>query len=104
MNVVVQSKTLEITDALRAFCHKQASKVSRFGKKISSVSIYIENVKRKKNDPRSASVKYSVTIPGAVLVVQRTATNMYEAVVDATNGITRQMRKTKEKRITKKRN
>lgn len=104
MNVIVQSKTLEITDALRAFCEKQASKVSRFGRKISSITIHIENISRKKNDPTAASVQYSVDIPGRVLVVKRTAVNLYDAVVDATNGIMRQVRKTKEKRITKKRN
>lgn len=104
MNVTVQSKTLEVTDALRAFCEKHARKVDRFGRKISSVNIYIENVKRKKNDPTSASVQYSVKLPGSILVVKRTAVDMYDAVIDATNGIMRQIRKCKEKRISKKRN
>lgn len=103
MNITVQSKTLEITDALRAFCEKQARKVNRFGKKISSVNIYIENIKRKKNDPNSASVLYSVNLPGRVVVVKRKAVNLYDAVVDATQGIMRQIKKTKEKRIEKKR-
>ena len=52
MNVIVQSKTLEVTDALRAFCEKQAQKVNRFARRFSSVTIYIENIKRKKNDTR----------------------------------------------------
>jgi ribosomal subunit interface protein len=103
MNITVQSKTLEVTDALRAFCEKQASKVNRFGRKISSINIHIENVKRKKNDPSAASVLYSVNLPGKVVVVRRKAVNMYEAVVDATNGIIRQVRKSKERRITRKR-
>ncbi|MDH5532890.1 MAG: ribosome-associated translation inhibitor RaiA [Candidatus Pacebacteria bacterium] len=103
MNITVQSKTLEVTDALRAFCEKQASKVGRFGRNISQINIHIENITRKKNDPTAASVQYSVDLPGKVLVVKRTAVNMYDAVVDATNGIMRQVRKTKEKRITKKR-
>lgn len=103
MNVSVQSKTLEVTEALRSFCEKQAGKVSRFSQKISSVSIYIENIAKKKNDPAAASVKYAVNIPGQVLVVKRRATDMYEAIVDATNGIMRQVRKEKEKRIDKKR-
>jgi ribosomal subunit interface protein len=103
MNITVQSKTLEITDALRAFCEKQAKKVNRFGRRISSINIHIENVKRKKNDPTSASVMYSVNLPGKVVVVKRKAVNMYDAVVDATNGIMRQVRKTKEKRIMRNR-
>lgn len=104
MNVIVQSKTLEITDALRAFCEKQARKVSRFSKKISSINIYIENISRKKNDPNAASVQYSVNVPGKVVVVKKTSVNLYDAVVDATNSIMRQVRKSKEKRIDKKRN
>ncbi len=103
MNVSVQSKTLEITEALRSFCERQANKVSRFSQKISSVNIYIENVAKKKNDPEAASVQYSVNLPGQVLVVKRRATDLYEAIVDATNGIMRQVRKEKEKRIDKKR-
>lgn len=103
MNITVQSKTLEITDALRAFCEKQAKKVNRFGRRITSINIHIENVKRKKNDPTAASVMYSVNLPGKVVVVKRKAVNMYDAVVDATNSIMRQVRKTKEKRITRNR-
>lgn len=103
MNVSVQSKTLEITEALRLFCEKQARKVARFSQKISSINIYVENIAKKKNDPASASVQYAVNVPGQVLVVKRRAADLYEAVVDATNGIMRQVRKEKEKRIDKKR-
>ncbi|MCL4208510.1 ribosome-associated translation inhibitor RaiA [Patescibacteria group bacterium] len=103
MNVSVQSKTLEITEALRLFCEKQAGKVARFSQKISSINIYVENIAKKKNDPAAASVQYAVNVPGQVLVVKRRAADLYEAVVDATNGIMRQVRKEKEKRIDKKR-
>lgn len=104
MNVSVQSKTLEITEAMRNFCHKQAKKLNRLGRRISNINIYIENNKKKKNDPGAASVKYSVSLPGKVVVVKRRAVNMYDAVVDATNSALRQVRKRKEKRITKQRN
>lgn len=103
MNISVQSKTLEITAALRNFCEGQARKLGRFGRKISSINIYIENIAKKKNDPEGASVQYAVNVPGQVLVVRRRATDLYEAIVDATNGIMRQVRKDKEKRIDKKR-
>lgn len=103
MNVSVQSKTLEVTQAIRKFCENQAQKLGRFGQKISAINIYIENISKKKNDPEGASVQYSVNVPGQVLVVKRRATDLYEAIVDATNGIMRQVRKEKEKRIDRKR-
>lgn len=103
MNVSVQSKTLEITTALRKFCEGQAQKLGRISQKISSISIYVENIAKKKNDPTGASVQYSVNVPGKVLVVKRKAADLYEAVVDATNGIMRQVRETKERRLDRKR-
>lgn len=103
MNVSVQSKTLEVTAALRQFCQKQAAKVGRFSRKISSINIYLENISKKKNDPSGATVQYSVNLPGKVLVVKRRAVNMYEAIVDATNGIMRQVREVKERRLDKNR-
>jgi len=104
MNISVQSKTLEITEAMRGFCYQQAKKLNRLGRRISSINIYIENIKKKKNDPGSASVKYSVSLPGKQVVVRRRAANMYDAIVDATNSVLRQVRKRKEKRISKQRN
>lgn len=103
MNVSVQSKTLEVTEAMRQFCLRQAQKLGRFSQKISSINIYIENIAKKKNDPNGASVQYSVNLPGRVLVVKRRAVDLYEAIVDATNGIMRRVREAKERRLDKKR-
>lgn len=103
MNISVQSKTMEVTDAIRQFCTQQAKKTGRFGRRIQSINIYIESNKKKKNDPTSTIVKYSVNLPGKVVVVRRTAVNLYDAVVDCTNSVMRQVRKFKEKRINRKR-
>lgn len=103
MNISVQSKTFAVTDALRNFCLKQAKKMARFNKTISSINIYVENNKKKKNDPGSASVQYSVNVPGRVLVVKRKAVNIYDAVVDATGSVIRQVREFKHKRLPRNR-
>ena len=58
---------------------------------------------QKSNDPGANSVTFHVSIPGKDLVVKKTAVDMYEAVVDATSGAMRQLRKHYERRRTLKR-
>jgi ribosomal subunit interface protein len=103
MHVIVQSKTLPVTDSLRQFIHRQARKLERLGIRISKASIFLEHV-GKKDDMSNAIVKYAVSMPGKKrIVVKRCAADMYQAVVDATDRVIRQLRKAKEKRIERHR-
>lgn len=99
MNVLVQGKTLEVTKSLRAFIMKQAEKLTKVGVRILNVRVYLEQVARKANDSKRALVKYKVELPGKDIIVKRRAKDIYEAVVDATDSVVRQVRKLKEKRI-----
>lgn len=103
MKVIIRSKTLEVTKALQAFIKKQAQKLTKSGQRISKITVFLETVRRKKNDSSAATVKFHVDIPGKNIVVKRQAEDMYKAVVDAANRANRYMRKTKERRLTKKR-
>jgi putative sigma-54 modulation protein len=104
MTVFVQAKSLPITQALRKFIQEQASKIVKFSGKVSQISVYLEKASfRKNNDPLVASVKYHVKMPGKDIVVTRRATDMYDAIVDATDRVSRQVRKFKERRLTLKR-
>lgn len=103
MRVIVRSKTLEVTKALRDFIVKQAEKVAKSGQKISQITVFLESITRKKNDLRSSSVKFHIDVPGKNIVVKRQAQDMYVAIVDAADRASRYIRKTKEKRLTKKR-
>ena len=103
MKVIVRSKTLEVTKALRNFIGQQAQKIAKTGQKISKITVFLESIARKKNDLRSATVKFDIDIPGKNVVVKRHAQDMYVAIVDAANRARRYIRKTKEKRLTKKR-
>lgn len=103
MHVIVQSKTLPVTDSLRQFIERQARKLERLGIRISKTRIFLENI-GKKDDLSNATVKYAVSMPGKKrVVVTRCASDMYEAVVDATDRVMRQLRKVKEKRISRNR-
>lgn len=100
MNVIVQSKTLPITDGMRQCIDRQTHKLQKLGIRIDKVRIFLENLARKKNDTKSARVTYAVALPGKKeVVVMRHAADMYAAIVDATNSLIRQVREEKERRI-----
>jgi len=103
MTVLVQAKSIPVTKALRAFVQQQAAKVARLTDRVSQITVYLEKTsKRKSNDPRATSVRYHIKLPGKDVVVRRKAVDMYDAIVDATDRATRQVRKLKEKRLQKR--
>jgi ribosomal subunit interface protein len=103
MTVIVESKRMKITKGLRQFAQKQASKLSRLEKGISKISIYLENVANKRRDMAANLVTYSVFMPGKHIVVKKKATDMYEAISEATSAAMRKVRKSCEKRFKIKR-
>ncbi len=103
MTVIVESKKMKVTQAIRMFAQKQANKLMKLGKGVSQVRIHLEKVAKKKSDSRANLVTYCVSIPGKDIVVKKHAADMYAAIVDATEGAVRQLRKSQEKRMTIKR-
>lgn len=100
MHIIVQSKTLAITEGLQQCIHRQARKLERLGVKISKVRVFLETLRKKRSDNKNASVTYAIGLPGKKeVVVVRQAADMYEAIVDATNRVIRQVRKAKERRL-----
>jgi len=103
MTVIVESKKMKVTQAIRIFAQNQAEKLKKIEKGVSQVRIYLESVAKKKSDARSNIVTYCVKIPGKEIVVKKHAVDMYAAIVDATAGAVRKLRKANEKRMTFKR-
>lgn len=103
MDVIVTSKTLQVTQALRAAAIRQAEKLFRFGKKVIKVRVTLEKVTRKRHDIQATIVQYQVELPGKRIIVRRKAQDMYEALVDAASSAARQVRKVKEKQLHFKR-
>jgi ribosome-associated translation inhibitor RaiA len=69
------------------------------GIRISKTRVFLENI-GKKDDMQNATVKYAINLPGKKsIIVKRCAADMYQAVIDATDRVSRQIRKVKEKRI-----
>lgn len=104
MNVIVQSHDVKVTKALKKFVTDQAQKLNRLLPSSTQINVFLEKVSRKKSDPSSNKVKYSIELPGKrMVVVKKTAVDMYHAVVDATDTTFRHLRKAKEKVLTKRR-
>ncbi|PIR59236.1 MAG: ribosomal subunit interface protein [Candidatus Pacebacteria bacterium CG10_big_fil_rev_8_21_14_0_10_56_10] len=99
MRIIVQSKTVRVTQALRAFVRKQALKMLKH-QRVIGVRVYLETVAKRSNDPQGTTVKYQVEVPGKDIVVKRQAADLYQAIASATRRALRQVRKAKEKRIT----
>lgn len=103
MTVIVESKKMRVTQAIRLFAQDHARKLSKLGKSVSQVRIYLENIAKKKMDKHANSVTYLISVPGKDIVVKKSAADMYQAIVDATQGAMRKLRKVSERRTTIKR-
>lgn len=100
MTVIVESKRMKVTNALRAFIENQTRKIVKLNKNTTNVRVHLETVEKKSNDPLSNIVTFLIEIPGKNIVITKRAVNMYDAIVDATSGAARQLRKRYEKRKT----
>ncbi len=97
MTVLVESKQVKVTKALREFATKQANKLNKLGKKISKVTVYLETITKKSNDPQANKVTFTLEVPGKNVVVRKHAVDMYVAIVDAAHAAVRQLRKKVER-------
>jgi ribosomal subunit interface protein len=102
MNILVQAKNGEASQALRSFIKSQLAKVEKLGVPIRQVRVFLENISRKDNDPHRASVVVDVDIAGKKKVsVRSRAHDLYQAVMEVSQDTIRQVRKQKEKKMTK---
>lgn len=103
MTVLVEAKNMEVTESLRQHVIKQAQKLSKIGKRVVGVRVFLETVAKKSNDPHANYVTFQVMIPGKDVVVRKQAADMYEAIVQAARSSVRYVRKLAERRLTRSR-
>ncbi len=103
MQVIVESKNVEVTSAIRSHAQKQAQKLTKVYKKINIARFFLDNLKKKSNDPKANKVTLKVEIPGKDVVVKEHAVDMYEAINLAVESALRHLRKKLEKERTKQR-
>lgn len=103
MTVIVESKRMKVTQALRQFVEQQTQKIVKLSKPATMVRVNLETVEKKSNDPLANSVTFRVQTPGKDVVVTKRAVDMYDAIVDASKGAARQLRKYYERQLGSKR-
>ena len=103
MNVLVQAKSLEVTDGIRSFVEKQAQKVSKVGVPIPLMTVYLEMVERKDHEANRCVVSCKTELAGKDVLVKKHGVDLYAVIVDAIEGTIRGVREVKEKRIAQKR-
>lgn len=104
MKILIQSKTLEVSAALRDFVERYAQRLAAHKYRVNTVTVFLENITRKKNDQNAAVARLKIDVPGKKdIVVERRAKDLYEAIVDASERAMRYVRKLKEKRLTNQR-
>lgn len=102
MDIIVQAKNGEASQALRSFIKNQLIKVEKLGVPIRQVRVFLENIARKDSDPHRATAVVDVEIKGKKKVsVKSHAYDLYQAVVEVSQDVLRQVRKRKEKQVTR---
>jgi ribosomal subunit interface protein len=102
MDILVQAKNGEATQALRSFIKTQLLKVEKLGVPIRQIRVFLENIARKDSDPHRASVVVDVEVKGKKTIsVKSHAHDLYQAVVKVSEDALRHVRKQKEKKLTK---
>lgn len=103
MRVIVQSKSVAVTEALRRYIRRQLSLLTRHSQRISSVTVILETIKGGKDPERAMKVKICIHLPKAPFCVEREGHDLYQVVVDASHRAARYLRKTKEKHLESRR-
>lgn len=102
MNILVHSKSLEVTDGIRQYILRQVRKVGKFSTKIRGVSVFMETVKTSQGLDQEAQVKVQVIVPGKKnVVVSSKANDLYLAISRAMEDAAASVRKRKEKWVEK---
>jgi putative sigma-54 modulation protein len=102
MKLVLQSKNIEITDAIRDYVNQKIEKaVSHFESLTTGVDV---NLSVAKNPRISASQVAEVTIyaNGAIIRAEEASEHLYASIDLVADKISRQLRKYKERNFTKK--
>jgi putative sigma-54 modulation protein len=104
MEIIIQGKNLEITESIRLYVEKVVRrKFKRISKRVLVIRVYLENIARKTGDNNRAIAKFKIDLPKKVVVVKRTANDLYKAIKDGADRSARAVKKIKQKRTHTKR-
>lgn len=98
MNAILQSRNIEVDEALEAYINQQLAELDRHNYRLLKLTVILEKVEKKKNDSFANQVTLVADWPGENIVVERHAEDIKVALVDAVERLDRVLRKAKEKR------
>lgn len=102
MQINIQGKGLELTDALKEYAQKKLSKIEHFFHNIQQIDIELE-VNKIKEETQRQIAKVSVFASGTVLHASEATDNMYASIDLIIDKIDQQIKKFKDKLIHEKR-
>ncbi|NJK39617.1 MAG: ribosome-associated translation inhibitor RaiA, partial [Oscillatoriales cyanobacterium SM2_3_0] len=101
MELVIQGKNLEITDAIRDYVDQKVSKaVSHFQQLTTEVDVHLSVARNPRINPKQTA-EVTIYANGTVIRAQESSENLYASIDMVADKITRQLRKYKEKRYAK---
>ena len=100
MHIHVNGRNIEITDAIKAYVKEKAGKVVAHYEQISAIDVVLQVIKNPSvNDSHIAEI--NCKIGGETIRVEEKAENMYASIDLVCDKLDRQVRKFKEKGLSK---
>jgi ribosomal subunit interface protein len=97
--IQITAKDLQVTPALETSIRKKADKLNQYYDRITSCRVVIEVPQKHKHQGKLFNVRIDITVPGKELVVTRKYDeDIYVAIRDAFNAISRQLEEHSRKR------
>lgn len=100
MNVIVHSKSVPVTQAIRGFVERQSIKIAKLSQPITEIRVFLDNVRTSQGLNQESKVKVKVAVRGKDIVVAAKAKDMYRAITEAIEDATRALRKKKERHLS----
>lgn len=102
MKLVIQGKNIDITDSIRDYVEQKILKaVSHFKHLTNEVDVHLSVAQSQKTSLKQ-SAEVTLYIDGAVVRAEETSESLYASIDLVANKISRQLRKYKEKRSSRK--
>lgn len=98
MQLVIQGKNIEITDAIREYVHQKIEKaVNHFQTLTTEVDVHLSVARNPRINPKQTA-EVTIYANGAVIRAEESSENLYASIDLVADKIARQLRKYKEKR------
>lgn len=102
MKLVIHSKNIEITDAIREYVHQKIEKsVSHFQSITNEVDVHLSVARNPRINTRQAA-EVTIYANGSVIRAEESSENLYASIDLVADKISRQLRKYKERRQDQK--